>query len=100
MKNMINQLWASQDKCAKSFLSSDGVPFGWKAIRDMWAREKERRDNDLIRIVPGLLQSFIERDAWTKLNVKPAKIMQVSYLFLCIHVFYTYTVEHVWSDCS
>lgn len=31
-----------------------------------------------MRKVPKLLPSFIERDAWTKLNVAPAKIMQVS----------------------
>ena len=31
-----------------------------------------------MRKVPKLLPSYIERDAWTKLNVAPAKIMQVS----------------------
>lgn len=39
-----------------------------------------------MRRIPKLLPSYIERDAWTKLNVAPAKIMQVltvvtSYLF-------------------
>lgn len=31
--------------------------------------------NGQIRRVPGMLKTYIERDAWTKLNVKPAKIM-------------------------
>ena len=77
MKNMINQLWASRDTGAKLFRSADAVPFGWASICDMWEREKARRDNVQIRTVPNLIQAYIERDAWTKLNVKPAKIMQV-----------------------
>ena len=35
-----------------------------------------------MRRVPKLLPAYIQRDAWTKLNVAPAKIMQVS-LFIC-----------------
>ena len=34
----------------------------------------------LTRMVPKLRESHIIRDAWTKLNVTPAKIMQVSNL--------------------
>lgn len=59
------------------FESSEGVSFGWDVIVTMWEREKERRDSGQIRLVPGLVESYVERDAWTKLNVKPAKIMQV-----------------------
>ena len=76
MKNMVNQLWASREGGAKKFESGDGVAFGWEQIMAMWDREKARRDTEQIRLVPGLLESYIERDAWTKLNVKPAKIMQ------------------------
>ena len=73
---MVNQLWASQDKGAKDFIL-DGKHFGWAAIEDMWLREKKRRDNMGIRLVPKLVKAYVDRDAWTKLNVKPAKIMQV-----------------------
>jgi hypothetical protein len=77
---MVNQLWASQESCAKSFiLKRDGASFGWDQIREMWERERHRRDNGLIRLEPRLNKSMIDRDAWTKLNVKPAKIMQVHY---------------------
>ncbi len=78
LKNMVNQLWASREGGAKRFESGDGVRFGWAQILGVWEREKARRDADHVRMVKGLLESHIERDAWTKLNVKPAKIMQVS----------------------
>lgn len=42
----------------------------------MKAREDERCQSGQLRFVPGLLASYIERDSWTRLNVKPAKIMQ------------------------
>ena len=74
---MVNQLWASKEGGAKRFLSEEGTFFGWAQIEDMWERECDRRDANLIRLVPGLVKAYIERDAWTKLNVKPAKIMQV-----------------------
>ena len=76
---MVNQLWASRAGGAKSFETGIGVPFGWEAILDMWDREKERRDNYHVRMVPGLVESYVERDAWTKLNVRPAKILQVTF---------------------
>jgi hypothetical protein len=75
---MVNQLFASQETGQKAFhKTAHGPSFGWKEIIGMWDREKDRRDNKQIRLVPGLVHSFIERDSWTKLNVKPAKIMQV-----------------------
>ena len=77
MKNLINQLWASQTGGAKAFQMPDSTRFGWEVIEAMWEREKERRENHLVRMVPGLIFSYIKRDAWTKLNVPPAKIMQV-----------------------
>ena len=75
MKNLINQLHASRDTGAKAFETGEGVAFGWKVISEMWDREKDRRDNIEIRMVPDLVAAYIERDAWNKLNVKPAKIM-------------------------
>jgi len=43
----------------------------------MLAREIERKKSDQLPRVPGLKENFVYRDAWTRLNVKPAKIMQV-----------------------
>jgi hypothetical protein len=83
---MVNQLWASRQSGAKKFESGDGVRFGWDAIVNLWNREKEKRDSNQIRLVPGLLESYVERDAWTKLNVKPAKIMQVCAYWYCQNV--------------
>ena len=82
---MINQLWASADNRAKNFVAGENqsLNFGWKVLQEMWEREKTRRDNHLIRMVDGLVKSFIDRDAWTKLNVKPAKIMQVNVIPTC-----------------
>lgn len=44
---------------------------------EMWQRECTRSEKGEMRRIPKLLPSYIERDAWTKLNVAPAKIMQV-----------------------
>ena len=51
--------------------------FGWKAIIDLYARECQRREKGHARIVPKLRETYVLRDSWTKLNVLPAKIMQV-----------------------
>ena len=44
----------------------------------MYKRECERADRGVARMVPKLREIHIIRDSWTKLNVSPAKIMQVS----------------------
>ena len=49
----------------------------------MYARECSRVAKGLARMVPKLRETHIIRDSWTKLNVAPAKIMQVYY---CVHV--------------
>ena len=66
LKNMINALYSSQ-RGTKSF-KIDAIEF---AITDMYKCECEL---GLARIVPQLRESC---DAWTKLNVAPAKVMQV-----------------------
>ena len=40
-------------------------------------RECGRADRGVARMVPKLREVHIIRDSWTKLNVAPAKIMQV-----------------------
>ena len=59
------------------FTAADGTTFGWKAILDLYSREYQRRDKGHARMVPKLRESYVFWDAWTKLNVLPAKIMQV-----------------------
>ena len=85
---MINALFSSQTGGTKSFCTEKGISFGWKAIFDLYTRECSRRDNGNARMVSKLRESYVLRDSWTKLNVMPAKIMQVSSLnsFLCCDI--------------
>ena len=53
----------------------EGVQFGWRTTEDLFEREGAR--DGVPRRVPGLRESYVHRDIWTRLNVKPAKIMQV-----------------------
>ena len=88
LKNMINALFSSQSGGTKGFrYTIDGQQFGWKAITDLYARECQRRESGVARLVPKLREAFVLRDSWTKLNVLPAKIMQVRVKFyLCYTV--------------
>ena len=83
---MINALFSSQDGGTKRFTDENGTNFGWKTILDMYSRECSRRDNGNARMVPRLREAYILRDSWTKLNVMPAKIMQVSTKQNCLVV--------------
>jgi hypothetical protein len=75
LKNMIAQLYASRPRGTKSF-EKDNVQFGWRAIQSVyqWNLEQAQLGNPLP--VPGLKLAYIVRDSWTRLNVRPAKIMQ------------------------
>ena len=78
---MIAALYASRSSGSANCFSRQGKQFGWKAIEDMLKREVERmKKNELVR-VPGLKENYVYRDSWTRLNVKPAKIMQVYFVF-------------------
>ena len=52
-----------------------GVSCGWKAIEDMYAHKCTRGSSGAAHMVPKLEEAYILHD---KLNVTPAKIMQVS----------------------
>ena len=39
------------------------------------------------RMVPKLRETHIIRDSWTKLNVSPAKIMQVYKYYSCMYMY-------------
>lgn len=72
---MISQLHQSRGGGTKYF-SKAGIKFGWKAVEDMYSREIQRMKDGNRVWVPGLKSNFIYRDSWTRLNVRPAKIMQ------------------------
>ncbi len=73
---MVAALYSSAEERTKKF-SCGGVTFGWVAIQNLFEREVQRASDGTPRRVPGLKESYIYRDIWTRLNVKPAKIMQV-----------------------
>ena len=75
---MINALFSSKDTGTKQFQRGKGsVLFGWISITDLYKRELGRVSNGQARMVPRLKEAHCLRDSWTKLNVLPAKIMQV-----------------------
>ena len=74
---MINALFSSKVDGTKQFKQVNGTVFGWKAITDLYKRELVRVSNNQARMVPRLREAHCLRDSWTKLNVLPAKIMQV-----------------------
>ena len=78
LKNMVNALYSSRVGGSKQFLL-EGICFGWQAIIDLYQRECGRRNSGAARMVPKLHEVHVLRDSWTKLNVHPAKIMQVMY---------------------
>ena len=85
---MIAALYSSRNKGSKKF-TLNGVEFGWETIEKIYSREMTRAEQGLSRNVPGLKFAFVHRDNWTRLNVRPAKIMQVPSLFKCIY-YYSY----------
>ena len=58
----------------------------------MWIRECDKKKTGHARMVPKLRESHIVRDSWTKLNVAPAKIMQV-YICMRISVQFYYCIH-------
>ena len=75
LKNMVSALHASRDGGPKHF-ERQGKSFGWENLKDMKNREDERFLSGQIRYEPKLMDSYIARDSWTRLNVKPSKVMQ------------------------
>ena len=76
LKNMMSQLFQSRTSGARDF-EFQSIHFGWKALEDLYKWELGWiREYMLVR-VPGLKENHIIRNNWTRMNVKPAKIMQV-----------------------
>ena len=74
---MINALFSSKINGTKAFQRNGKSSFGWKIIDDMYKRELVHAQQNHARMIPQLKETHCLRDAWTKLNVLPAKIMQV-----------------------
>lgn len=80
---MISALASSRITGGSKSFSSEGVTFGWAGINKVYDEDIARAQSNLARMVPGLKYAYIERDSWTKLNVRPAKIMQVRKSYVC-----------------
>ena len=79
LKSMISALHHSRvdgTKPNRFRLWRKGTEFGWEAIEGMLRRQIQRIQSGQLARVPGLKENFVHRDSWTRLNVKPAKIMQ------------------------
>ena len=102
---MISALYQSRPSGGVSCFNRSGFSFGWQAIEGLLQREVARIQSNMLPRVPGLKESFVHRDPWTRLNVKPAKIMQVllgttlTVLLLHIHrMFPPSQQEHVLAE--
>ena len=69
-------LYNSRQDNAKHFFKG-GTFFGWKTIVRLWEREMEKSHKGQMVTVPRMKSRYVYRDSWTRLNVTPAKIMQV-----------------------
>ena len=76
---MIAALYSSRTGGSKK-LTLNGTLFGWDSVEKIYSQEMERAERGQTRKVPGLRYAFVYRDNWTRLNVRPAKIMQVTSL--------------------
>ena len=79
LKSLIAALHASRQANGHQRKEFDlyEVKFGWQALKDLWRREMARAKAGKMRRVPQLCYRHVYRDCWTRLNVKPAKLMQV-----------------------
>ena len=75
---MIAALYSSRTAGSKK-LTLNGILFGWESVENVYSQEMERAERGQSRKVSGLKYAFVYHgDNWTRLNVRPAKIMQVT----------------------
>ena len=78
---MIAALYSSKnDKQGTKEFMKNGINFRWSTIEAVYKSDLNRAKCGISRRVPGLKFSHVVRDSWTRLNVLPAKIMQVRLL--------------------
>lgn len=86
-QNMVAALYSSREGKTKQF-TFEGAYFGWSAIEEMFTRELKRVRAGVPCRVPGLRESCVFRDIWTRLNFKPAKnnagVNLYYFLYICI----------------
>ena len=73
---------------------------GWQPFVDLYNRDQQRIAVGIGRRVPGLRYSYVEKDCWTRLNVMPAKIMQVIIIlfsFFCLEN--CQNESYTWKQC-
>ncbi len=100
LKNMVSALHSSKGGRTKTFCNK-GTTFGWVTIERVWKREIDRAQDGIMSEVPKLRERHIIRDSWTKLNVSPAKIMQVSwFVFMVIFIRSCYACALVYSKIT
>lgn len=73
---MIAALHSSRMGGTKDFVKNK-TSFGWSTVESVYKADLYRAKIGISRRVPGLTYSHVVRDSWTRLNVLPAKIMQV-----------------------
>ena len=99
MKNVIAALYSSRSGGKKAF-AKGGVALGWQPIVDQYNRDQHRVALGIGRRVPGLRYSYVERDCWTRLNVMPAKIMQVIIILFSLFCLKNCQNEsYTWKQC-
>ena len=79
---MVNALFSSKAGSTKQFKCVKEAEFGGKAITDLYTCELVQVSKRQAKMVPLLREEHYLRDSWTKLNVLPAKIMQVN-MYVC-----------------
>ena len=84
---MVAALYSSKKGRTKLF-NFEGTSFGWEVIEK---REVDHAKAGHYCREPGLRENYIYRDVWTRLNVKPAKIMKVRtiytyYMYVCLQL--------------
>ena len=82
---MINALFSSKINGTKAFQRNDKISFGWITVDDMYTRELVHAQQNQTRMIPRLNEMHCLQDAWTKLNVLPAKIIQVCNALVIIY---------------
>ena len=79
LKSMVAALYQSRpSKGGTRQFTHRSERFGWEVIVDLYKRETDRKKTGQCVRVPKLKANHVYRDAWTRLNVLPSKVMQVS----------------------
>ncbi len=73
---MVAALYSSRNEGTKMFKKGSAF-FGWSSVESVYKSDLYRAQQGITRRVPGLKYAYVVRDSWTRLNVLPAKIMQV-----------------------